>query len=267
MRAIYSERITRPIAIEGVGDLRERLRLPLIGYIHVKIARDQNDQPIGIKEAIFSRDSQGKISGVRVPRGTRINAGDIIGTLNRFNHVHLIAGAAASEVNALAALELPGLTDTKAPTIEGVRLLNEDGTEISSPYILSNKIKVIIRSYDQADGNVGYRKLGVYKVGYQLLKKDGTALPDFAEPHFNVVFNSLPDFSAVRMVYAEPSQSGYTGKTIFDYIATNEVKNGSAKEGWMDVTKLPAGEYILRVIVEDFFRNRATKDVIWAKNN
>lgn len=267
VHAIYSERITRPIAIEGVGDLRERLRLPLLGYIHVKIARDQNDQPVGIKEAIFSRDAEGKISGVRIPRGTRINAGDIVGTLNRFNHVHLIAGAAASEVNALTALELPGLTDTKPPTIEAVRLLNEDGTEISAPYILSNKIRVIVRSYDQADGNVGYRKLGVYKVGYQLLKKDGTVLPDFSEPRFNVIFNSLPDFSAVRMVYAEPSQSGYTGKTIFDYIVTNEVKNGSAKEGWMDVTKLSAGEYILRVVVEDFFRNRATKDVIWAKNN
>ena len=265
VRAIYNERITRPIAIEGVGDLRERLRLPLIGYIHVKIARDQTDQPIGIKEAIFSRDAEGKISGVRIPRGTRINAGDIIGTLNRFNHVHLIAGAAASEVNALAALELPGLTDTKAPIIEAVRLLREDGTEISSPFILTNKNRVIVRSYDQADGNVGYRKLGVYKVGYQLLKKDGTALPDFSEPRFNIIFNSLPDFSAVRMVYAEPSQSGYTGKTIFDYIATNEVKNGSANEGWMDVTKLPAGEYILRVVVEDFFKNRATKDLSWSK--
>ncbi len=267
VRAIYSERITRPIATEGVGDLRERLRLPLLGYIHVKIARDQNDQPLGIKEAIFSRDAEGKISGVRIPRGTRINAGDIIGTLNRFNHVHLIAGAAASEVNALAALELPGLTDTKPPTIEAVRLLAEDGIEISAPYILTNKIKVIVRSYDQADGNVGYRKLGVYKVGYQLLKKDGTALPDFAEPRFNIVFNSLPDFSAVGMVYAAPSQSGYTGKTIFDYIATNEVKNGDAKEGWMDVTKLPAGEYILRVVVEDFFKNRATKDLNWTKGN
>ena len=267
VRAIYSERISRPIATEGFGDLRERMRLPLIGYIHVKIARDQNDQPIGIKEAIFSRDAEGKISGVRVPRGTRINAGDIIGTLNRFNHIHLIAGAAASEVNALAALELPGLTDTKAPIIEAVRLLREDGTEISLPYILTNKNRVIVRSYDQADGNVGYRKLGVYKVGYQLLKKDGTALPDFSEPRFNIIFNSLPNFSAVRMVYAEPSQSGYTGKTIFDYIATNEVKNGSANEGWMDVTKLPAGEYILRVVVEDFFRNRATKDLNWSKSN
>ncbi len=267
VRAIYNERITRPIAIEGVGDLRERLRLPLLGYIHVKIARDQNDHPIGIKEAIFSRDADGKISSVRVPRGTRINAGDIIGTLNRFNHVHLIAGAAASEVNALAALELPGLTDTKAPIIEAVRLLREDGTEISPPFILTNKNRVIVRSYDQADGNAGYRKLGVYKVGYQLLKKDGTALPDFSEPRFNIIFNGLPDFSAVRMVYAEPSQSGYTGKTIFDYIATNEVKNGSANEGWMDVTKLPAGEYILRVVVEDFFRNRTTKDLNWSKSN
>ena len=264
LRAMFSERVTLPLAVEGVGSLRERLRLPLIGYIHVRIARDQNDQPLGIKEAIFQRDDKGKVSGVRIPRGTRINAGDVVGTLNSFNHVHLIAGPSAAEVNALAALELPGLVDTIAPTIEGVRLVNEQGelkAEKNQPVPISGNVQFIVRAYDQADGNAGYRRLGVYQVGYQILSKDGVPLPEYKEPQFNLVFNRLPeDGGTVRIAYAEPSQSGYTGKTIFDYIASNIVRDGSAREVGLN-TKLPNGEYILRAVVEDFFRNRAVKDV------
>lgn len=266
VRALFSERVTLPLAVEGVGGLRERLRLPLLGYIHVRIARDQNDQPLGSfgGAAIWQRDDKGKVIGLRIPRGTRINAGDIIGTLNAFNHVHLIAGPNAAEVNALAALQLPGLVDTIAPTIEAVRLVNEQGelkAEKDKPMLVSGNVQFIVRAFDQVDGNAGYRRLGVYQVGYQILTKDGVALPEFKEPQFNLVFNRLPeDWATVRLAYAEPSQSGYTGRTIFDYIATNIVRDGAAREVGLN-TKLPNGEYILRAVVEDFFRNRATKDL------
>lgn len=265
VRAIYNERVTLPLAVEGVGGLRERLRLPLIGYIHVKIARDQDEQPIGLKEAIFQRDEKGKIINLRIPRGTRIKAGDVIGSLNAFNHVHLIAGRAAAEVNALAALELPGLVDTIAPTIEGLRVLSEAGevkAEAGKPLPVSGKIQFVVRAYDQTDGNAGYRRLGVFQVGFQVLNKDGAPLPEYQEPRFNIVFNRLPeDWSTVRIAYAEPSQSGYTGKTIFDYVATNVVRDGFARVEGLDTSKLPAGEYILRAVVEDYFRNRATRDL------
>ncbi len=265
VRALYNERVTRPLAVEGVGDLRERLRLPLLGYIHVKIARDQDDKPIGIKDAIFTRDEKGKIVSVRIPRGTRINAGDIIGTLNRFNHVHLIAGNAANEVNAIAALTLPGLADTKAPIIEGIRVLGEQGeliAEKNSPLQINGKIKIVVRSYDQTDGVAAYRKLGVYRVGYQILNDKGEPLPDYKEPRFNIEFNRLPDDArAANIAYATPSQSGYTGKTIFDYTVTNIVRDGIAREEWLDTTTLPKGNLRIRSIVEDFFRNRSTREV------
>ncbi len=268
LRVLFSERVTLPLAVEGVGGLRERLRLPLLGYTHVRIARDQNDQPLGsfgIREAIFQHDDKGKVTGVRIPRGTRINAGDIVGTLNAFNHVHLIAGPSAAEVNALAALELPNLADTVAPTIEALRLVHEQGelkAEKGQPISISGKVQFIVRAFDQVNGNAGYRRLGVYQVGYQLLSKDGAPLPDFKEPRFNLVFNRLPDdWSTVRIAYAAPSQSGYTGKTIFDYVATNVVRDGFAREEGLDTTKLPNGDYVLRAVVEDFFRNRTTKDL------
>jgi DNA-binding beta-propeller fold protein YncE len=264
VRALFSERVSWPLAVEGVGTLRERLRLPLLGYIHVRIARDQNDQPLSIKEAIFQRDEKGKVTNLRIPRGTRINAGDIIGTLNAFNHVHLIAGPSAAEVNALAALSFPNLVDTIAPVIEGVRLVNEQGelkAEKDKPVTVRGNVQFIVRAYDQADGNAGYRRLGVYQVGYQILTKEGVPLPEYKEPQFNLVFHRLPeDWATVRLAYAEPSQSGYTGRTIFDYIATNIVRDGTAREAGLD-TKLPNGEYILRAVVEDFFRNRTTRDV------
>src|SRR5262249_14518406 len=127
-RAIFSERVTRPIAVEGEGTGRERLRLPLIGYIHLRIGRDRNDQPIADSSSgaiTYRRDEQERIIGVRVRRGTRFNAGDAIGTLNQMNHVHLIAGPAGAEINALAALEFPGLIDTVPPKIEGIVIANE----------------------------------------------------------------------------------------------------------------------------------------------
>ncbi|HYE75413.1 MAG TPA: gluconolaconase, partial [Blastocatellia bacterium] len=197
----------------------------------------------------------------------RINAGDAIGTLNSLNHVHLIAGPSGNEVNAIMALELPGLVDTVSPIIESVRIVNGDGNVIepqknAQVLSVSGKVRVVLRAYDQADGNAGYRKLGLFRAGYQLLKADGTPMQGFKEPQFNIVFDRLPaDPRTVSLVYAEGSQSGYTGKTIFDYVVTNIVRDGNAKEDSLDVSSLQPGDYIVRVFAEDYFRNRTTRDV------
>ncbi|MGH9846362.1 MAG: hypothetical protein ACREEM_47290, partial [Blastocatellia bacterium] len=237
-RAVFGERVTQPLAVEGAGTGRERLRLPLIGYIHLRIGRDQNDQPLGNypNGAItFRRDLQGAATGVRVRRGTRFNAGDPIGTLNRLNHVHLIAGHAGSEINALVALQFPGLADSVPPTIEGVMIANERNEMLfdssarrkTSPFVtVSGKLRVYVRAYDQVDGNPRYRRLGVHGVGYQLANARG--LQGEPKPErYNILFERLPlDPRAVAMVYAEGSQSGYEGPTVFNYIATNVLRNG-----------------------------------------
>src|SRR5581483_8452300 len=100
--ALRTERVTRPLSIEDVSGPRERLRLPLLGYNHVRFWRDQNDAPFAGAEdkgIRFLRDEQGQVIRLRVPRGTHINAGEAIGTLNHYNHVHLIAGPASGEIN------------------------------------------------------------------------------------------------------------------------------------------------------------------------
>jgi DNA-binding beta-propeller fold protein YncE len=273
VRAIFSERVTQPLAIEDAGGGRERLRLPLIGYIHLRVGRDQNDQPIGDfpnGSISFRRDEQGQVIGVRLRRGTRVKVGAAIGSLNRLNHVHLIAGPYGVESNPLAALRFPGLVDTVAPTIESVAIASErdemifDSAKQNSvkPTLPDGRFRIILRAYDQVDGNPKYRRLGVHRLGYQLLRADGSTASGFEQPHYNLVFDRLPlDQSLVEMVYAEGSQSGYQGQTIFSYVVTNIARGGEAREGFLDASQLAPGDYTLRVLAEDFFGNQARRDL------
>jgi hypothetical protein len=163
-------------------------------------------------------------------------------------------------MNAIDALILPGLVDSVSPTIESVSLFDENWQPIvDSPRIkLIGKTRITVRSFDQMDGNASRRKLGVYRLGYQILKKDQTPL---SEPIWNISFATMPDEEAVTLVYAKGSQSGYTPETIFDYIVSNEVNPLSVKESFFDASNLSGGDYILRVFSADFFGNTATKDI------
>jgi sugar lactone lactonase YvrE len=281
-RAVFTERVMRPLPVEGVGTLRERVRLPLFGYIHVRIGRDRNEQllPNFADGAVsFRRDAQGQIIGVRLRRGTLIRTGDAIGALNRLNHVHLIAGLPGAEFNALAALRLPGLSDGVAPTIEGVTIADEQNQTIFDTAAKSNakdtarpalngRVRIFVRAYDQADGNAKYRRLGLYRVGYQVLTASASVLPSFDDTRRNIEFDRLPnDWRAVALAYAVGSQSGYEGATIFRYIVTNVVRGGEAREEFFDTSKLAPGDYTLRVIAADFFGNRTQRDLSFRVQN
>jgi len=272
VRAVFTERVTRPLAVEGVGGLRERLRLPLFGYIHVRVGRDENERMLeGLESRGFSlrRDETRQVIGVRVRRGTRINAGDPIGTLNRLNHVHLVAGPPGGEVNALAALTLPGLRDTVPPVIEDVTITNDQDRPFLREekqgrplVVISGRARIIVRAYDQVDGNATYRRLGPYRLGYQVLTATGQPSPGFGARRETIVFERLPsDPTAVARVYARGSQSGYEGRTIFAYLITNQMRDGVAREGFWDSSELAPGDYIVRVFVADIFGNETRRDV------
>jgi hypothetical protein len=109
------------------------------------------------------------------------------------------------------------------------------------------------------DGNVERRRLGVFKIGYQILKDDKTTI---GEPVWTIIFDRLPEPETVRLVYAKGSKSGATGETIFNYIASNEVTSDVAKESFFDAGKLDKGNYILKVLAADFFGNTASKEVL-----
>ncbi|MBV9240910.1 MAG: hypothetical protein JO314_02780, partial [Acidobacteria bacterium] len=258
-RFVRDEKVLRPIATELFGDLRENIRMPTMGYIHIRLGRDQNQRPFGDPRFQFSTDSNGKLIDVRVPRGSSFKAGDPIGTLNPFNHVHLIAGRAGSEMNALDALILPGISDKKPPIIEKVTVFsgNTDVTPTLPRFSITGEITIVMRAYDQVDGNAARRKLGLYQAGYQLLRADKSPLTD---TQWTIRFDRNPPTAAVPFAYATGSRSGATGETIFNYAVTNHVEGDNYSKGTLDLTPLDPGDYIIRVWAGDYFGNNSYMD-------
>ncbi|MCA1623841.1 MAG: hypothetical protein LC778_08575 [Acidobacteria bacterium] len=262
-RFIRTEKVLRPVAVENFATSRELIRMPEIGYIHIRFGRDQNNTLFGDKRFQFSFDENKKLNGLRIPRGTKFNAGEAIGTLNSMNHVHLIAGRSAAEMNALDAIVFPNISDSLAPTIERVSLFDENWlpieTEKTNQRIkLLGKTRIVVRAFDQMNGNAGYRKLGVYRIGYQILKADKTPQIDIK---WTISFDRLPDEDAVKFVYARGSQSGYMPQTVFNYIASNEVHSDVFRENFFDAHQFEQGNYVLRVLVADFFGNLTMQDI------
>ncbi len=269
-RFIRDEKVLRPIAVQNFDTTRELLRMPTLGYIHIRLGRDVRSKPFDDMRFQFSFNSDGKPSGVRIPRGTRFKAGDAIGTLNAFNHVHLIAGRSGREMNALDALILPDASDGRPPTIQDVTLYDENWREIETErkndrIELSGKTRIVLNAFDQMDGNASRRKLGLYKVGYQVFDDEENPVPGFEQPKWTIEFEKTPRAEAVSLVYAEGSKSGATGETIFRYIVTNEVSGTKSKESFFDARGLASGEYVLRVFAADLYGNITPGDIKFRK--
>jgi len=251
-----------PMSAENFNSTRELLRLPTLGYIHLRLGRDLNDRPFGDGRFQYSTTPDGRMNDVRVPRGSKFKAGEAIGTLNSMNHVHLIAGRSGAEMNALDALILPNVSDAISPVIEKVSLFDENWTEIetekaSQRIKLTGKTRIVIRAFDRMDGNPERRKLGVNKLGYQLIHANGTAISDIS---WSILFDRNPPPEAVKTVYAKGSKSGPTGETIFNYIVTNRLNSEGFGEGFFDTTLIENGSYTIRVFAADFFGNQTSKD-------
>ena len=262
-RFVRDEKVLRPDAVQNFGSLRELLRLPTMGYIHIRLGRDKDGKLFADGRFQFSRDAAGKLDGVRVPRGAKFAAGEAVGTLNSLNHVHLIAGRTGAEMNALDALIFPNITDKVPPTIEQVALFDETWSPLETQTTngrikFNGKIRIVVRAFDQMDGGASRRKLGVYKLGYQILREDQTPLTTMK---WTISFEKMPDEDFVSLVYARGSKAGYTPETIFDYIVTNEVSGEAGRENFFDAGGLENGNYILRVAAADFFGNIANRDV------
>lgn len=262
-RVIRAEKILRPTAAENFNTLRELVRFPTLGYIHLRLGRDQTDKIFDDKRFLFSKDEKGKLNGVRIPRGAKFQAGEAIGTLNAMNHVHLVAGRSGAEMNALDALILPNATDKITPTIEKISLFDENWQAIETQnqtarITLNGKTRIVVKAHDRMDGNAERRRLGVFQIGYQILKDGATPVTD---QRWTIRFDRLPDPESARLVYAPGSKSGATGETIFNYIATNQVHGNVATEDFFDAAQLENGIYTIRVFAADYFGNTASKDL------
>ncbi|HBI70297.1 MAG TPA: gluconolaconase, partial [Massilia sp.] len=156
-----------------------------------------------------------------------------------------------------------GLRDTIPPTINGIALYDGGGRRIKAgrkgePLRIERvmgDVNIVVDAYDQMDGNLARRRLGLYKLGYQVLRADGTPVAGFKQPLITQVYDRLPrEQEAVKLMYADSSGiTVYGSKTTrFAYAVSNTLQGGQALPGSWKVGGLAPGEYILRVYVADY---------------
>ena len=265
VRAIMDEKVRSPLSAWGTNDLGEGIQVGLLTYIHIHVGRNQQDESIDAARFTVLRDAQKRPVRVRVKRGTRFRVGDALGTINRMYHVHLNFGPWDAEANPLA-LPFIDFSDHVEPTIErdGIRLFDRGGQRLADErdgrLLVHGDVEIVVEAYDQVDHNAARRRLGLYKLGYQVLRQDGTPAPGFERARINIEFNRLPpEQSAVKIAYADSSGITVYGSatTRFLYVVTNVVRDGRAHADTWRTSELPPGNYILRIVAADYAGNEA----------
>ncbi|AVR96651.1 NHL repeat-containing protein [Pseudoduganella armeniaca] len=287
--AMVPAKVTDPFANWGYGTLSEGLALGTLSYIHMKVGRDRRDAALDQRFQLL-RNGRGKPERVRVPRGTRFAAGERLGTINAMAHVHLDYYPDGTVANPLT-LPLTGLRDTVAPRIQSILLLADGGRRlpgqrgeaaprkkkgrgkakeaaeapVKGPVKVPRglgKIDIVVDAWDQMDGNLARRRLGLYKLGYQLLRPDGSALAGWQQPRITQVYDRLPrNQEAVKVVYAPTSGITVYGSkaTHFAYAVHNTLADGRVSPGAWDVSELAPGLYTLRIYAADYAGNVAVE--------
>ena len=288
VRAVRSEKITSPLPNWGFDSLSEGLRVGVFSYIHMHVGRDKDERVFDDSRFIAVAGDDGRLDRMRVKRGTRFRVGDALGTINKMYHVHLIVGPSGAEINPLSLAPI-GFKDTIAPTIEpdGVEVFDESGNKLSSRdrgrLLVQGRVRIIVDAFDRCDLNSDRRRLGLYSLGYQLLRESTTASTTnavdkkkstastalvpavgFESPKITIMFDRLPHSEdAPKVAYAADSGiTVYGSKTTrFLYEVTNTVRDGMAAQGLFDTTTLPKGDYLLRIVASDFSGNQTLRDL------
>ncbi|GAB3047627.1 hypothetical protein GCM10027214_07070 [Stenotrophomonas tumulicola] len=263
--AIADGKIDSPLSSWSVGGQAEGLAVGTLRYLHMRVGRD----PAG--RAFDERwqqllDGDGKLERIRLRRGTRIHAGDRLGSINSQAHVHLSVGSSGFERNA-AMLGFTGFVDRVPPRITDVALLDDADQPLAATAggrVLVPRdgpgVQIVVEAWDQVDDNLARRRLGLYQVGYQVLDAGGMPLAGYEQPRWNIVFNRMPpQQEAVKVAYAPDSGITVHGSAVtrFRYLATNTVRDGLMQVGRWQPAALPAGEYVLRAHARDHSGNDA----------
>ena len=267
--AVRDGKVDQPIGTGNFGTLNEYVSIGPVTYVHLRVARDRRDLSLDAGEVAVLSDMDGRPARARVRRGWRVYAGEAIGTVNRFRHVHLSIGPSGEEGNALD-VGLPGFVDTIAPTIapHGVQMTDVEGRPLTERsgrrLIVSGPIRIVVEAYDRVNGNAARRRLGVYRVGFQLLDADLRPAAGFDRPRMTICFDRLPaDPRAPLVVYAPGSGIPFYGarRTRFRYVVTIGVEDERVVEEPFDPRAYPPGAYVLRAVVADASGNQARQDL------
>jgi sugar lactone lactonase YvrE len=265
VRAVRDGVISAPLAASEFGTLGESIRIGPVTYVHLRVGRQKRGPVFDESRFAGSYDPAGILVGIRAKRGARFATGEAVGTVNDFNHVHLNVGWPGEEHNPLL-LRLVQFEDTVPPTIArgGVRLWDEHGQpftrRVKGRLVVHGRVQVVVDAWDQVDGNARRRRLGLFKLGYEVLHDDGSPVVGFETPRDAILFNRLsiaPD--AARLVYAPGSGIPFYGRraTRFLYTVTNTFLDGVAAAGVWDSSVLVPGPYTLRIHAADVRGNQA----------
>ena len=264
VRAVREARIDLVLPTGAADTLSEYLSAGPVTYVHVRVGRDHRNVPLVEWADIVADPVTGRPNRVRVQRGTRLPSGAVIGTINRFQHVHLNVGVAGEEGNALLA-GLPGVVDTVPPIIprRGILLTDAAGQPLTERkrgrLVVRGPVRIVLEAYDRMDDSPARRRLGLYRLGYQVLLPDGRPAQGFDVPRVTIAFDRLPTSPlAPQTLYAEGSGIPFYGTRVtrFRYVVTSRVEGGRVEEDpWVPV--LPPGDYVLRLLAEDAAGNMA----------
>jgi len=258
--AILPAAVSDPYPNWAFGELGEGMRVGPLSYIHMRVGRDAAGKALDPRFQLLA-GANGGLARVRVRRGTRFAAGDALGSINPMAHVHMEYRPGGALVNPLT-LPFPGLRDTVAPRIRGIALVDAAGRRL--PARKGQRLRVaralgqvgiVIDGYDQMDGNLARRRLGLYSLGYQLLHADGSPAAGFETPRITQLYDRLPrEHEAVKLVYADSSGITVYGskETRFAYAVNNTLRGGLALPGSWRVDGLAPGDYLLRIHAADY---------------
>jgi sugar lactone lactonase YvrE len=281
--AIAPAKVSDPLANWGFGTLSEGISLGTISYIHMRVGRNAKNAPLDERFQLL-RTERGKPERIRVRRGARFATGDTLGMVNGMAHVHIDYFQQGGVINPLS-LPFPGLRDTIAPRIAGITLFDMQGKPLGAPRERAggkagakgkapkearpllvkrelNELAIVADAWDQMNGNEARRRLGVYRIGYQLLNADGAPAPGYAQPVITQTYDQLPrNRDAVKYAYAPNSGITVHGSkaTRFAYTVTNRLEQGQVTPGAWRIADIAPGPYILRIHAYDYAGNVATE--------
>jgi murein DD-endopeptidase MepM/ murein hydrolase activator NlpD len=257
-----------PLAAADFGSLSESVRVGPVTYIHLRVGRGVHDEAVPDDRFVATLGDTGEVTAIRLKRGARFAAGEVVGTVNRFYHAHLNIGWPGEELNPLQ-FRLVQFDDTIPPAIArgGVRIIGEDGLTITRRdrhrVVLQGRVRIVVDAWDQVNGNEARRRLGLYRLGFQLLDASGVPITGFEQPLETIRFDRHPDDgAAARLIYATGSGIPAYGSrsTRFLYVVTSTLRDGVAADGVLDTTTLPAGDYTLRILASDISGNEAIRN-------
>jgi hypothetical protein len=264
VRAVRNGVVSSPLPSGGFGTLNESVRIGPLVYVHLRVGRERTGDILDPSRFVPTYDDTGQLIDVRTKRGARFTTGERVGSVNAFYHVHLNVGWPGEEYNPLQ-FSLVQFEDTVAPSIRrgGVRLFGEDGELLTERQkgrlLVDGRLHVVVDAWDQVDGNEPRRRLGLYRLGYQVLNRDGSPAAGFEVPRETIRFDRLTESSEARVIFASGSGIPFYrgGSTRFLYVVTSTLRDGIAATGTWDTDTLPPGDYTLRILAADINGNEA----------